>query len=125
MNARREIIDSSHGDILISIHQNAFPRPGVWGAQVFYYNSSKEGVNLANIIQNRLRENINPENKREAKANTDYYILKQTSIPAVIVECGFLSNPQEEALLNTEEYREKIAWSIYEGITEYFESQEK
>ncbi|NLJ87613.1 MAG: N-acetylmuramoyl-L-alanine amidase, partial [Epulopiscium sp.] len=65
-------------------------------------------------------EFVDPNNKREAKANTDYYVLKTTNIPAVIVECGFLTNPEEEANLNNEIYQEKVAWAIYVAIVEYF-----
>jgi len=120
MRRRKELINSSEGDILISIHQNSFSESKYKGAQVFYHGHSKEGERLAKSIQKQLREFVDPTNKREAKANTDYYVLKTTNIPAVIVECGFLTNPEEEANLNNEIYQEKIAWAIYLGIVEYF-----
>ena len=60
-------------------------------------------------------------NHRQAKENTSYYILKTTEIPSVIVECGFLSNAEEEKLLNDAGYQEKLAWAIYCGILDYFE----
>ncbi|HOA80300.1 MAG TPA: N-acetylmuramoyl-L-alanine amidase CwlD [Defluviitaleaceae bacterium] len=120
MRKRKELINSSEGDILISIHQNSFPESKYKGAQVFYHGHSTEGERLAKEIQKQLKEFVDPNNKREAKANTDYYVLKTTNIPAVIVECGFLTNPEEEANLNNEIYQEKVAWAIYVAIVEYF-----
>lgn len=122
MKQRRILSNTSEADIMISIHQNSFPQMGVKGAQAFYHNSSKEGKYLAECIQQAIKEVADPTNKRVAKANTDYYVLRTTEIPAVIVECGFLSNKEEEQKLNTEEYQEKIAWAIYVGIINYFEN---
>jgi N-acetylmuramoyl-L-alanine amidase len=122
MRQRRVITNTSQADILVSIHQNSFPQMGVKGAQAFYHNSSVEGKYLAECIQKAIKEVADPTNKRVAKANTDYYVLRTTEIPAVIVECGFLSNKEEEQKLNTKEYQEKIAWSIYVGIIDYFEN---
>lgn len=120
LNQRKEIINTSQADIMISIHQNAFEQPQYKGAQVFYHNDSIEGKRLAECIQKELKNFVDPTNQRAAKANTDYYMLKTTEIPAVIVECGFLSNLEEEANLGTEEYQEKIAWAIYMGLIQYF-----
>lgn len=125
MRRRKELINASDGDILISIHQNSFSQSKYKGAQVFYHGHSQEGEQLAKCIQEQLREFVDPTNKREAKANTDYYVLKTTEIPAVIVECGFLSNAEEEVNLNNETYQEKVAWAIYVGIIEYFNGQEE
>lgn len=125
MKQRRDIINDSKADILISIHQNSFPRARAKGAQVFYHNDSKKSQALAENIQSQLCTFVDPENQRGAKANTNYYILKNTDMPAAIVECGFLSNPEEELLLNNEAYQEKIAWSIYMGIVDYFEDEEQ
>ena len=115
--------DDFDADIFVSIHQNSYPSPNVKGAQVFYYNSSEDSKLLAQSIQKNLIETLDKENTRYAKANADYYILKNTKIPAAIIECGFLSNPEEESKLNTEDYREKTAWAIYLGINEYFSLQ--
>lgn len=122
MRNRRLIADEMMGDILVSIHQNAFSNSSAKGAQVFYHHTSTDGQQLAEDIQYYLKSFADPDNKRESKSNDDYYILRSTSMPSVLVECGFLSNPEEERLLNTEEYQEKIAWSIYMGILKYFES---
>lgn len=125
LKERKNITNTSGCDVMVSIHQNSFPKGGAKGAQVFYYNSSKEGKLLAKCIQNKIKEFADTSNNRDVKANTDYYVLRTTEIPSVIVECGFLSNIDEEAKLNTEEYQEKIAWAIYMGIIEYFENIDK
>ena len=67
-----------------------------------------------------MKTYVDEENQRQSKANKEYYVLRTTEIPSVIVECGFLSNPIEEKALNEEEYQEKMAWGIYIGILEYF-----
>ncbi|MGE4215256.1 MAG: N-acetylmuramoyl-L-alanine amidase [Anaerotignaceae bacterium] len=121
MKERKATAEGAEADILISIHQNSFPQAGVKGAQVFYYNGSEEGKKLSQYIQARIKSDLDNTNQRQAKANTDYYILKNILIPTALVECGFLSNPNEEGLLNTEEYQQKVAWSIYLGIEDYFE----
>lgn len=121
MAERKVIVDESEGDLLISIHQNAFPSASVKGAQVFYHESSPAGKQMAEVIQESLRTNVDEGNTRQAKSNKDYYILRAVEIPAVLVECGFLSNTNEEHLLNQEEYQEAIAWAIYLGVMEYYE----
>ncbi len=125
LKERKRLANESGANIMISIHQNSFPKGRAKGAQVFYYNSSKEGKFLAQCIQTKLKEFVDPSNTRDIKANTDYYVLRTTQIPSVIVECGFLSNLEEEKNLNTQQYQEKIAWAIYMGIIEYFENVNK
>lgn len=110
-------------DIFISIHQNSFPAANVKGAQVFYHKTSEDGKRLAQNIQDRLVSFADNDNKRIAKENDSYYILKKTDIAAVIIECGFLSNAEEEKKLNSEDYRSKIAWAVYMGIWDYFEGE--
>lgn len=114
---------SEGGDILVSIHQNSFTQPSVHGAQVFFNGKSEEGKLLANAIQNTIKTYTDSTNRREAKSNTNYYVLKATDIPAVIIECGFLTNPEEEEKLNNAEYQEKMALGIYLGIVKYFEQK--
>lgn len=120
LKSRAEIANNSKADIFISIHQNSFPKSNVKGAQVFYYKGSEEGKRLASFIQNRLKEVVDINNGRIAKANDSYYVLKQIKIPSVIVECGFLSNSVEHNKLISSEYQEKLAWAIYMGILDYF-----
>lgn len=120
LKSRADIANNSNADMFISIHQNSFPKGSAKGAQVFYYKGSEQGKRLAELIQARLREVADSSNERLAKANDSYYVLKQTDIPGVIVECGFLSNSEEHDKLMSEEYREKLAWAIYMGIQDYF-----
>ena len=124
MKERKRIANESEGDIFISIHQNAFPKGSAKGAQVFYHKQSQEGKKLAEEIQKSLKKYVDDENIREVKENTNYYILKKTELPSALVECGFLSNLEEEKKLNTEEYQQKVAWAIYVGIINYFEQQD-
>lgn len=118
---RSEKVNNSNGDILVSIHQNSFPQSQVKGAQVFYHSNSDNGKILAQHIQKSIQTHADTDNKRVAKHNADYYILRTTKMPSVIVECGFLTNVEEETKLNTDEYQEEIAWAIYIGIIEYFQ----
>jgi N-acetylmuramoyl-L-alanine amidase len=120
MQARRLVANTSHADIFVSIHQNSFQSESVHGAQVFFFNQSDNSQKLATHIQERLREFVDPSNKFLPKANDNYYVLKQTLMPAVLVECGFLTNYNEKTKLLSDDYQEKIAWSIYLGIIDYF-----
>ena len=112
---RVERIDGENAFLAVSIHQNSYQDPEVRGAQVFYYQHSTKGKEAAAILQEALIR-MDPEHPREAKANGTYYLLRRTQTPTVIVECGFLSNPEEAKLLASEEYQEKIAEAVAEGI---------
>ena len=112
----QDMMEEAKADLAVSIHQNSYPDPAIKGAQVFYYTSSVEGKQLAKRLQERLVKGLDPQNHRQAKANDSYYLLKKTACPIVIVECGFLSNPQEEALLTDSVYQERVAWNIFMGI---------
>lgn len=119
LRARCEIIDASGADIIISIHQNSFTSESSKGAQVFYQVTSQEGKKLADILQSQLISSLDTENHRVAKANSDYYMLKNTKGTMVIVECGFLSNTQEAELLVQEGYQRRVAWAIALGALQY------
>lgn len=125
LRARRILTNESQGDLLISIHQNSFTEASSRGAQTFYYGNSNESKLLAKTIQEKITTYVDPKNKRKYKGNNSYAMLKNTKIPAVIVECGFMSNPEEEALLNDPKYQNKIAEAIYSGVKEYFIELEK
>ncbi|HEX3022478.1 MAG TPA: N-acetylmuramoyl-L-alanine amidase [Lachnospiraceae bacterium] len=125
LRKRVEIINTSGADIAVSIHQNAFQEESSKGAQVFYHSNSAEGKELANILQEQIKETIGDGNHRVAKANESYYMLKKTQCPLVIVECGFLSNWTEAKLLCDENYQEKMAWAIHLGIMSYLNSLDK
>ncbi len=121
MQKRCQIITEANPLFTISLHQNSYPSPEVKGAQVFYYGQSAGGKELADILQKSLVANVDPDNKRTAKANDSYYLLKKTPTPTVIVECGFLSNPEEAELLLSSDYQDKLVHAIYLGIMEYLE----
>ena len=99
--------------------QDLQPDAAVKGAQVFYYTDSKEGEKLALCMQAALVAGLDPANHRKAKGNKTYYMLKKTDAVLVICECGFLSNPEEEALLNTKEYQKKVADALCDGVLTY------
>ena len=120
MKKRCRMAEENNADILVSIHQNSYQSEGVKGAQVFYYKASEDGKKLAEAIQASFKQNLDPENGREAKANDSYYILLNVKCPAVIAECGFLSNYEEAELLEQEKYQEKVAKAVAEGVEEYF-----
>jgi len=123
MKKRINIIEETSPSVTVSIHQNSYHEEYVHGAQVFYYSASEEGRKLAKILQERLIEGVDKENTRVEKANNSYYLLKKTSTPIVIVECGFLSNREEADALLNELYQEKIAWAIHLGIIQYLNGQ--
>lgn len=123
MRKRIEIIEKEAPALVVSIHQNSYTSPSCKGAQVFYYEGSENGKALAELLQNVIKETLADGNTREAKANSSYYMLKKSAYTSVIVECGFLSNPEEEALLLNEEYQEKMAWAIHLGILQYLNAE--
>lgn len=116
---RCALIEKVDPDCTVSIHQNSFSSPEVKGAQVFYYGQSAEGEALAKLVQKSLIDRVDPENHRQAKANESYYLLKRTVSPTVIVECGFLSNPDEAELLTSEDYQNRLVWAIHMGVMEF------
>ncbi len=117
---RVKIGNESSADIFISIHLNKIPQSQYWGWQTFYRKEDAESKKIADSIQNSLKTTIQRENDRVALGIDNIYIVKNVNIPIGIVECGFLSNPEEEQLLQQEEYQDKLAWGIYTGIMDYF-----
>lgn len=123
MKRRLEIIEETDPVLVVSIHQNSYHEEYVKGAQVFYYETSETSKRLARVLQEQLRQ-LEPENNRKSKGNDSYFLLKKTSKPIVIVECGFLSNYEEAEKLSTELYQEKLAWNIHMGIMKYLNGVE-
>lgn len=123
MRNRVEIIEKADPAVTISIHQNSYTDSSVKGAQTFYYGESVEGKALAEALQESLIQNLDPTNHRAAKANESYYLLKKTPTPTVIVECGFLSNPEEEIKLQNDEYQNQIVEAICEGLLTYLDER--
>ena len=119
MKRRCALINEEQPACVISIHQNSYHEESIHGAQVFYYSTSKESERLANTLQSELVRVAEPENTRPAKANDTYYLLKKTNVPVVIVECGFLSNWEDCAKLQDEDYQDKLVWAIHMGVLKY------
>lgn len=122
---RHALINSCGADILISIHLNSFPQSQYYGAQTFYMKNEEKSKRLAESIQKELIKVLNRGNERKAKTTDSMYILKNNNMPGALVECGFLSNHEEERLLDDEHYQEKVAWSIFVGIVRYMEEEKK
>ena len=123
MRKRCEIIGKAEPDAVVSIHQNSYHQENVSGGQVFYYRNSVKGKRLAELIQDRFSYVLGEENTRLVKSNDSYYLLLHVKEPIVIVECGFLSNPQEAKMLTDEDYQDRMAWTIHMGIMEYLNEQ--
>ena len=121
---RVKIGNESSADIFVSIHLNKIPQSQYYGWQTFYKQGNEQGKNLATCIQNSLNEAIQKENKRVPLKIDNIYIIKNVEIPTSIIECGFLSNLEEEKLLLQDDYQNKLAWGIYTGIINYFYENE-
>ena len=119
MQRRIAFLEEANPVLTVSIHQNSFSDQNVRGPQVFYYENSVEGKNLAEKIQKSMNKSLAPKRPRMIKANTSYYLLKRSKGTLVIVECGFLTNSEEAELLKTETYQQKAAEAIAEGIDDY------
>lgn len=125
MQRRIALINEAGPVLTVSVHQNSYQDSSVKGPQVFYFQHSAEGEKLAKAIQQSLNTGLGVERPREAKPNTTYYLLKKSEGTLVIAECGFLTNPDEAALLQTEEYQEKVAAALEEGVVTYLEQEGK
>ncbi|MDF2865839.1 MAG: cwlD [Clostridia bacterium] len=124
---RVKLGNESSADIFVSLHLNKFPPSGAYrGWQTFYQGRNIKSKCLSECIQNNINKNIDYNNdNRIPHQISGVYIMDKVEIPTVIVECGFLSNQEETALLKTEEYQNKLAWGIFVGIQNYFEQEGK
>lgn len=113
MAARKKIINESNADLVVSIHCNSYPRSDSKGAQVFYAPGSQVGKSNAETMQTVLNASL--KSTRLAMKG-DYFILQCSTIPSLLVECGFLTNSEEEKMLITADYQEKVAYNIFSGI---------
>lgn len=119
MEARRELIKKTRPNMVISLHQNSYTNHSLRGAQVFYDKKSDISKLIAESIQEQFKQHLDRSIKSPSPG--DYFMLKCSSAPSVIVECGFLSNEEDEKLLLSPEYQEKIVNSIYRGIVNFFQ----
>lgn len=119
MEKRKQIINNSGADLMISIHMNSFPLPSSQGAHVFYAKGSESGFELAKSIQTSLCKSLS--NARKYVSVGDYFVLNYSSMPAVLIECGFLSCPEEEQNLLSDAYRENMCYNILAGVIAFFQ----
>lgn len=122
LNKRVQIMNENENAITISIHANAINNSTWKGGQTFYDPKKIENKKLATAIMNSMKENLEGTTTREAKSISSLFILKNSNVPSTLVEIGFLSNPDEADLLNTEAYQNQIAYAIYEGILYYIDN---
>lgn len=115
---RVKAVEQTPNALLVSIHQNQFSESQYRGAQVFYAQGSQE---LAELLQSDLAAQVDPRNHRQCKQAQGIYLLEHISCPAVLIECGFLSNPAEEALLRDASYQKKLASVIACTLASYLE----
>ncbi len=121
LSNRLQLMKDNPEAIFVSIHLNKFTTSAANGAQVFYTKNYTQAYDLANCIQSSIKTLIQPENTRVVKQGTSStYLLKNAAVPAIIVECGFLSNKQELEKLKTEEYQSKMAFAITSGIMDFY-----
>jgi len=120
MDNRLALFNKYDNAVCVSIHQNQFTDPVYSGAQMFYSNSDSRSEQLARSLQSSFTELLQPDNKREIKlCGKELFLCYYSDNPTVMAECGFLSNPAEASLLNTEEYQEKVALTLFYGINRF------
>ena len=117
---RVKIGNESSADIFVYIHLNKISQQQYYGWQCFYKQNDEKSTALAKSLQENLNDSIQKENKRVSMKLDNVYIIKHVEIPISIVECGFLSNPEEETQLLSDDYQNRLAWGIYNGIMDYF-----
>ena len=122
MDNRLKIIQKYPDSIFLCVHQNNFTDPKYSGGQMFYNNNNPNNRTLAQIMQNKFAQ-LQPGNDREIKlSGEELFLLKSNKNPSLMIECGFLSNPEEEQNLSTWEYQQKFAFTIYGGVMEYLDA---
>lgn len=119
MEKRREIIQNSNANLVLSIHMNSFPDKRQHGIQAFYQENIEDSKVLADAIQEHLKSHI--DGARSFANQGDYYILKCSNTPTALIECGYLSNPEDEANLVDPDYQEKLAYHIFCGVLKYLQ----
>lgn len=121
---RLDFVNSVSNSVLVSIHQNHFEDPSEWGMQVWYAPNAESSDVLADNILNITKEFLQPENKRENKpSDSSYYILYQATAPSVMVECGFMSNTEENNKLKNDSYQKQLSYTILMGINKYLSGE--
>lgn len=124
LNQRVKLINETKPTLALCVHQNSYPDAAIKGAQVFYHTVRAEAKEAASIVQEELRA-IDTTNTRQIKENDTYFMLKNTQVPTIIVECGFLTNPEEAEKLTQDEYQDQIANAICEGIVKWLNGNDE
>lgn len=120
MHNREEIINNSDADLFLSVHMNSFTSPSSSGLHIFYSRNHPEAEALATSVQEAIAAVTHAKTHSVKAASETLYLMKKPVPPAILVECGFLSNPQEEKLLNDEVYQSKIAFAIANAIIDEY-----
>ncbi|MDD6251421.1 MAG: N-acetylmuramoyl-L-alanine amidase, partial [Oscillospiraceae bacterium] len=116
-----KICNSSENNIYISIHQNKFQQSSCKGTQVFYSPNNDISKAFAEAVQSTVKNLLQNDNDRKIKpSNGSIYILDNSEVPCILVECGFISNPDEAYLLSTEEYQKQISFALYLGFLDFY-----
>ncbi|NLY50125.1 MAG: N-acetylmuramoyl-L-alanine amidase [Firmicutes bacterium] len=124
LRERVRLGNEARATVFLSIHGNSFPSPYEYGAQAFYYPNHPESPRLAHCIQDELVSMTTPlgENYREVQ-EADFHVLRNSKCPAALIEIGFLSNPEEEALLADPAYQKRLAWHIFAGTVAFLRGE--
>lgn len=125
MKNRLEKMNGENYDICVMIHQNSFRDPSVYGMQFFYTKGCQEGLEAAKQILSCAANKLEMQKIRPIKGEDSYYLLKHATVPTVLVECGFLTNPEELSKLCDEYYQKRLAWSLCMGILQWQSAQQK
>lgn len=121
---RVRIVENTPNAFLISLHQNQFEQAQYRGAQVFYADNDESRA-FAEYLQQQLSTHLDPDNHRACKPAENIYLIEHVSCPAVLLECGFLSNPTEEALLRTDAYQKRLAATVALAIFSHLEEADE
>lgn len=126
MDNRLALFNKYDDALCLSIHQNQFTQPQYKGAQMFYSATNPSSEAFARSLRGSFRELLQPDNEREIKqCGKELFLCYYSENPTVMAECGFMSNPEEAALLNNDEYQTKVALTLFYGITDYLSSRRK
>ena len=123
MKNRVEFVKNYPESVFVSIHTNSFGDGKYSGLQVYYSANNENSLNIANRIQSAVTKEVQPENKRNVKDGKDIYLMKNINNPAVLIECGFLTNKEECEKLSEKEYQKQLSFAIVCGIIEYIEEK--
>lgn len=120
---RADFIARQNASLFVSVHLNSIPSPKWSGAQTFYYPNHPDNANVSALIQEEIKNNLGNTDRIAKPADKEIYLLRALKIPAALVEVGFLSNPEEARLLQSEAYQKKVAGAIYQGILRYYSGE--